>query len=116
VQKFVKIAGKINYWSIILLPFSVAIAPGVANTVIAFMIVTFLIEKIIKKEKLCSVSLPVIIFGIFMIIGALTFINTVSIKDSLNGMVKLIKYFMIFIACSESIKDREHFKRIAKCR
>jgi len=113
MQKFIKIAGKINYWSIILLPFSVAIAPGVANTVIGFMIVTFLIEKIKKKEKLCSVSLPVIIFGVFMIIGALTFINTVSIKDSLNGMVKLFKFFLIFLVCSENIKDREHFKKIA---
>ncbi len=113
MQKFIKIVGKINYWSIILLPFSVAIAPGIANTIICFMIVTFLIEKIVKKEKLCSVSLPVIIFGLFMIIGVFTFINTVSVKDSLNGMVKLIKFFMIFLVCSESIKDKEHFKKIA---
>lgn len=113
MQKFIKIAGKINYWSIILLPFSVAIAPGIANTIIGFMIVTFLFEKIVRKEKFCSLSLPVIIFGVFMIIGALTFINTVSIKDSLNGMVKLLKYLLIFIVCSESIKDREHFKKIA---
>ena len=31
----------------------------------------------------------------------------------LNGMVKLFKYLLIFIVCSESIKDREHFKKIA---
>ncbi|MDP3042494.1 MAG: O-antigen ligase family protein [Candidatus Omnitrophota bacterium] len=113
MQKFIKIVGKINYWSIILLPFSVAIAPGVANTIIGLMIGAFLIEKIIKKEKLCSVSLPIIIFGVFMIIGALTFINTVSIVNSLNGMVKLFKFFFIFLVCSESIKDKEHFKKIA---
>ena len=113
MQKLIKVIEKIIYWSIILLPFSVAIAPGVANTVIGIMIGAFFIEKIIKKEKLCSVSLPVVIFGIFMIIGVLTFINTVSIKDSLNGMVKLFKFFLIFLVCSESIKDREHFKKIA---
>jgi O-antigen ligase len=113
MQKSIKIIEKINYWSIILLPFSVAIAPGVANAVIGIMIVTFLVEKVIKKEKLCSVSLPVIIFGVFMIIGALTFINTVSIKNSFNGMFKLFKFLMIFIVCSENIKDREHFRRIA---
>ena len=113
MQKFIKVIEKINYWSIILLPFSVAIAPGVANTVIGIMIGTFLIEKIIKKEKLCSVSLPVIIFGVFMVIGALTFINTVSVMNSLNGMVKLFNFFLIFLVCSENIKDREHFKKIA---
>ncbi|MHB8155407.1 MAG: O-antigen ligase family protein [Candidatus Omnitrophota bacterium] len=113
VQKFIKIIEKINYWSIILLPFSVAIAPGIANTVIGIMIGTFLIEKIIKKEKLCFVSLPIIIFGVFMAVGMLSFINSVSIKDSLNGMVKLSKFFLIFLVCSENIKDREHFKKIA---
>ena len=113
MRKFIKVVEKIIYWSIILLPFSVAIAPGVANMVIGIMIVAFLIEKILKREKLCSVSLPVIIFGVFMIIGVFTFINTVSVKDSLNGMIKLAKFFLIFLVCSESIKDREHFKKIA---
>ena len=113
MQKFIKVIEKINYWSIILLPFSVAISPGVSNTVIGIMIGTFLIERLVKKEKLCFVSLPVIIFGVFMIIGVVSFINTVSIKDSLNGMVKLSKFFLIFLVCSENIKDREHFKKIA---
>lgn len=113
MQKFVKVMARINYWSIILLPFSIAIAPGVSNTIIVIMIGTFLIEKIIKKEKLCTMSLPIIIFIIFMLCGVLSFINSVSIKDSLNGMVKLSKCLMIFLICSESIKDSEHFKRIA---
>ncbi len=113
MEKFVKGIAKINYWSIILLPFSVAIAQGLANTVVGIMIGSFLIEKIIKKEKLGIVSLPVIIFGIFMICGALSFINSVSIHDSLKGMIKLSKFFMIFLVCSEKIKDREHLKRIA---
>lgn len=113
MQKFIKIIAKINYWSIILLPFSAGIAPGVANTVIGLMVGSFLIEKMIKKEKLCSLSIPVIIFGVFMIIGALTFINTVSLKNSLSGMFKLLKFLMIFLVCSESIKDKEHLKKIS---
>lgn len=112
MQRFIKILGDVNYWSIILLPFSVAIAPGVANTVIGIMVGTFFIEKIIKKEKPCHASLPIMLFGVFMIIGALTFINTVSVKNSLNGMIKLFKFFTIFLVCSESIKDKEHFKKI----
>jgi O-antigen ligase len=113
VQKFIKVIEKINYWSIILLPFSVAIAPGVSNTVIVMMIVSFLLEKILKREKLCSVSWPLIIFILFMLIGALSFINTVSFKDSLRGMFKLLKYLMIFLVCSQQIKDKRHFEKIA---
>ena len=113
MEKFIKIIEKINYWTIILLPFSVAIAPGIANTVIGFMIVTFLIERITKREKLCSATLPVIIFGVFMVIGVVSFINSVSINNSLNGMIKLFKAFLIFVVCSEQIKDKEHFKKIA---
>jgi len=113
MQKFIRMIEKMIYWSIILLPFSVAISPGFSNTIIGIMIGAFLIEKIAKKEKLCSISLPVIIFGVFIATGALSFINTVSVKESLNGMIKLFKFFLIFMVCSESIKDREHFKKIA---
>jgi len=113
MQKLIKIIERINYWTIILLPFSVAFAQGVSNTVIGIMIGTFLFEKILKKEKLCSVSLPIVIFGVFMIAGAFSFINSINIHDSVKGMTKLLKFFMIFLVCSENIKDREHFKRIA---
>lgn len=113
MQKTIKIVATINYWAIILLPFSVAIAPGVSNTVIGIMIGTFLVEKIFKKEKLCIFSLPVIIFALFMICGLLSFINTSSLKDSVSGMIKLLKFLMIFIVCSENIKGKEHFKKIA---
>jgi len=113
MKKLVKVITSINYWAIILLPFSVAIAPGFANTVIGIMVAAFLIEKAIKREKLCVISLPLIMFFVFMVCGALSFINTPSIKDSVHGMTKLLKFFMIFIVCSENIKDREHFRRIA---
>jgi len=113
MQKFVKAIEKINYWLIILLPFSVGIAPAIANSIIGVMICAFLLEKSIRREKLFSVSLPVIVFGVFMIIGALSFINSVNIHDSLKGMTKLLKFLMIFLVCRGSIKDKPHFKRIA---
>lgn len=113
MQKFIKIIEKINYWTIILLPFSVAISPGIANTVIGMMIGSFLIVKIIKREKLCGFSLPLMIFGVFMLIGVFSFINSVDRIDSLRGMFKLLKFLMIFLVCSQSIKDRQHFERIA---
>ena len=113
MQKFIKAIEKINYWSIILLPFSVTIAQGVSNTIMGIMVGSFLIEKMLKREKLCVVSLPLIIFGVFMLVGGFSFINSVNMRDSLKGMTKLLKFLMIFLVCSENIKDKEHFKRIA---
>jgi putative inorganic carbon (hco3(-)) transporter len=113
MQRFIKIMEQLNYWTIILLPFSVAIAPGVSNTVIGIMIGSFLIEKVLKKEKLCPVTLPLVLFGVFMLIGALSFINSVDQAASLKGMTKLLKALMIFLVCSQSIKDKRHFWKIA---
>jgi len=113
MQKIIKFMEEMNYWAIVLLPFSVGIAPGFANAVIGIMIVTFLAEKAAKREKLCPISLPVALFGVFIVIGLLSFQNSASIHDSFKGITKLLKFLMIFVICGENIKDRVHFKRIA---
>lgn len=113
MQKILKFVTEVNYWAIVLLPFSVGIAPGFANAVIGFMIVSFFLEKIIKRERFCAFSLPVAVFGVFMLFGALSFINTPDIEDSIRGMTKLLKLFMVFLVCSENIRDKKHFQRIA---
>ncbi|MCX5694164.1 MAG: O-antigen ligase family protein [Candidatus Omnitrophica bacterium] len=115
MQRFIKLMEKINYWAIISLPFSVAIAPAISNTVVGIMIGSFLIEKILKRERLCSFSWALVIFGVFMLIGACSFINSVDYGNSLKGMFKLLKYLMIFMVCSQNIKDREHFWKIGVC-
>jgi len=113
MDRTLRIISGITYWSVILLPFSVAIAPGLANSIIGIMLFTFLIEKFLKKEKPFVMSLPVVVFFIFIFIGALSFVNSTNLKDSLNGMIKLFKYFVIFVIYSESVRDKSHLKRIA---
>ena len=113
MQKTLKIISGINYWSIIVLPFSVMIGPGLANSIIGLILFTFLVEKLLKKEKLLVMSLPVKVFFIFIIFGALSFFNSINLKDSLNGMVKLFKYLVIFVIYSQNVKDKLHLKRIA---
>jgi len=113
VQKFIKIIGEINYWMLVLLPFSVAIAPGFANTVIGIMIGTFLVEKILKREKPAGVFWPLLIFGVFMLIGLFSFINSVDWHASTKGITKLLKSLMIFLVYSQQVRDRRHFMRIA---
>ncbi len=113
MQKFIQVVGKINYWMLILLPFSVAIAPGPANTVIGIMIGTFLVEKLLKREKPTGVAWPLLLFGIFMLAGLLSFINSVDWHASFKGLTKLLKSLMIFLVYSQQVKDRRHFIKIA---
>jgi hypothetical protein len=113
MQRLIEALRTINYWAIVLLPFSVAISPGFANVVIAVMIIAFLSEKMAKTEKPFLPSLPLAIFCLFIIAGALSFVNTVSVPDSVRGMIKLLKAMLIFGVCSQSVRDKEHLKRIA---
>jgi O-antigen ligase len=114
MQKMTDVVSKIKYWSIVIFPFSIAIAPGLANSIIGFMLSAFLIEKaFLKKEKLFNRSTPIIIFLVFICFGALSFINTVSFKVSFNGIIKLLKYFVIFVIYLESVKDKGYCKAIA---
>jgi len=113
MEKFVQVITRINYWALIILPFSVAIAPGFANTAIGISIGTFLVEKILKREKPAGVTLPLLVFGVFILTGLLSLINSVDWHASFKGITKLLKALMIFLVYSQQVKTRSHFKGIA---
>jgi len=110
--KLVTIFEFIVYWSIVIIPFSVGIAPGMANAFIGFMIVFYLLKQILKKEKLLfetALSLP---FFCFLLIGLISFKNSDYFSASMQGVFKLLKYGAIFLICAREIKDKEHVKKI----
>lgn len=102
----------IIYWSIIILPFSVAIAPAIANTLIGLFSAAFLISWLLKKKKI-SISKNILLsFACIIIIALFSFINTVSFSSSIQGIAKLLKNLLIFLVCSQAIKDKQQIKRI----
>lgn len=111
-QKIISFLDDVIYWSIVILPFSVAIAPGLANTFIGFFTAFFIIKKIIKRERL-FIKTPVFLPFVLLIIASIvSFKNSVSLPDSFHGIVKLLKYLFIFMVCAEEIKDKKHISRI----
>lgn len=110
-----KIPAAINfviYWSIVIMPFSVAISQGLANTFIGLMVFAFLSKKIFFRERLfvkTPVTLP---FLILILISLLSFRNSIDILDSFRGIIKLFKYLFIFLICAKEVKDIKHIKRI----
>jgi O-antigen ligase len=111
-NRILKLSDFVIYWSIVILPFAVAIAPGVANTFIALFIVFFIITKFACKERLSIDHKILLPFVCLLIVSTLSFKNSVSYGASLHGLVKLFKGLFIVIVCGEMVKDSKHIKRI----
>ena len=112
MQKAIKYLNFVSYWAIILIPFSIAIAPGVVNTFIGFLFVSFLARKILTRERLfitTPINLP---FLLFMAVSFVSFINSVDYGASFRGMEKLVISALLFLICAEEIRDRRHINRI----
>ncbi len=102
----------ILYWSIILLPFSVAISTGLSNTVLGFIAFSYFAKKIIKRERPLANTPLTLPFLLFLAVAFISMRNTVSIKESFHGIEKLLKSGLIFLICAEEIRDIRHLKKI----
>jgi len=108
----IKVIDLIIYWSIVLMPFSVAIAPGIANTFIGFFVAFFVIKKIIQRKGPTVDKSVLIPFICLIAISLLSFVNSVNYNSSFGGIIKLLKYLFIFVVCSEEVRDKKHIQRI----
>ena len=64
-EGLIKIIEGVISWCVILLPFSIAIAPAPMNVFIGFSIAAFLFKKFLKKERFFRadpVSMPLLFF------------------------------------------------------
>lgn len=111
-MKMLGVLDFIIYWSIVIMPFSVAIAPAIANTFIGLFSVSFIIKKSITRQAFSTDRLTLVFFGLFFAASAVSIINSVSYSSSFGGIIKLLKYILIFLACSEEIRDKKHIARI----
>ncbi|MDD5465372.1 MAG: O-antigen ligase family protein [Candidatus Omnitrophica bacterium] len=100
------------YWSIVIMPFSVAVAPGIANTFIGLFSVSFIIKKSITRQAFSTDRLTLVSFGLFFAASAISIMNSVSYGASFGGIIKLLKYILIFLVCSEEVRDKKHITRI----
>lgn len=100
------------YWAIVLIPFSIAIAPAFPHSFIGIMSVAYLLKKALLKEKpfiKTPVSLP---FYLMLLAALLSFCNSIAVGNSAHGIGKMLLNFLTFIICAEEIKDRKHMIRI----
>lgn len=106
-MKVVRTFDFLIYWAIIIMPFSVAIAPGMANTFIGIFSALYILKKLIKREAPSIDTWVALSFLLLVLASLASFINSVSYSSSFQGIIKLLKYFIIVLVCSEEIKERK---------
>ncbi|MBU0548541.1 MAG: O-antigen ligase family protein, partial [Candidatus Omnitrophica bacterium] len=72
----------------------------------------FLISKLLKKEAVFINKTILLSFICLIIVSLFSFVNSVSCNSSIQGIVKLLKYLLIFVVCNEAVKDKKHIRRI----
>ncbi len=112
MQKIYKYLDYIAYWSMVIIPFSMLIGPAMANIFLGLLLVSFLGKRVIDNKGISmrnALSMP---FLLVFIISLISFKNTAYFGASMQGLVKLIKYWAIVLVCSQELKDIRHIKRI----
>jgi len=100
------------YWEIIIIPFVACFSSAAVDSFIGMLIFTFLIKKFTAKSKDASFGILDIPFALLMLISLASFVNSVNLHSSMQGIVKLLKYGFLIAIVGREVKGKEHFKRI----
>ncbi|MEI6631737.1 MAG: O-antigen ligase family protein [bacterium] len=113
MQKTIKILDFIIYWSIILLPFSIAISSAPANVFTGFLIAAFLAKQLILKKSLfidTPINIPLLAF---LVITCLSLLNSVNYRDSFKGgILRLLQYILVLFIVLQEVRDKKHLIKI----
>ncbi|MBM3251208.1 MAG: O-antigen ligase family protein [Candidatus Omnitrophica bacterium] len=104
---------QIIYFLLIVIPFVASFSSALVNTFIGLTILFYLIYKISKKQFPVTKTPIGPAFLSLIIISLFSFFNSVSLRSSIGGIEKLLKYGFLFMALAEFTKDKIHLRRIA---
>lgn len=112
-MKILQVLDFILYWAIIIFPFSMGISNGFMNAFMAFIIVAFLLKKVVKKECIFSdTSINIPLLALFLItVFSLSY--SAYPKDTIKGgILRLLQYIILLFALIKEVKDKKHIWRI----
>jgi len=101
------------YWTIILIPFFLAIAPAPVSVFMGFMIAAFLTKKILKKEPIfprTAINWPLLFL---LIITCISLVHSINYRDSFKGGIgRLVHFGFVFLILSSEIRNKKHLFKI----
>lgn len=111
-KKIAAVLDGIIYWSIVLLPFSIAVAPAAMEVCAGLLSVSFLAKKSIGNKVFAldkKIAVPCLLL---LVISVFSMLNSVNHHDSMRGLFKLVRYLLLLAIMAEEVKDRRHIGRI----
>jgi len=112
-MKILKVLDFILYWAIIIFPFSMGISNGFMNTFMGFIIVAFLLKKLIKREGLfsqTSINLPLL--ALFLMTSLSLLYSSYPNDTIKGGIFRLFEYIILLFALIQGVRDKKHIRRI----
>lgn len=113
MNNIIKYLDKALYWLIILIPFSMAVAPAPTNVFMGLAIFVYMLKKTLKKQlpiPKTAINPPLFIF---FALTCLSIIYSVDREDTLNGgILRLLSFSFVFFILSSELKDKGHIRRI----
>jgi len=112
MDKILKWCDKAIYWEIIIIPFVASFSSAAVDIFIGWLIFTFLIKKFTGKNKDTLQGILDLPFVLLILISIFSFVNSINLHSSIQGIVKLLKYGFLIAILGREVKDKEHFKKI----
>lgn len=111
-DKILNWCDKAIYWEIIIIPFVASFSSAAVDIFIGLLIFTFLIKKFTGKNKDSLQGILDLPFILLLLISIASFVNSINLHSSIQGIVKLLKYGFLIAILGREIKGKEHFKKI----
>ncbi len=111
-EKILNFCDKAIYWEVIIIPFVASFSSAAVDIFIGWLIFTFLIKKFTGKNKDTMQGILDLPFILLILISILSFVNSINLHSSMQGIVKLLKYGFLIAILGREVKDKEHFKKI----
>jgi len=111
-EKIIRYLDFVIYWAIVVIPFSIAIAPGMTYSFMGLLAFSYICKKLIKRERPLintAVSIP---FLLLIIVSLISFKNTIDFRASIQGITKLLQDILLLLICAEEVRDKKHIKYI----
>ncbi len=93
-------------WCIVIVPFSIAVAPAFMNGFVGLLLAAFLVKKALAPNKVCAVGSVWVPLFLFFAITCLSLVNSVDYRDTIKGgIMRLFLYAGVMCAIADELKS-----------
>ena len=100
-------------FSLIGIPFCASFSSAITNVCIGAATLAFFVKKAFTKDLQRTFRQPIVLpFLLLILFSLISFVNTVSLSASFQGVGKLVRYLVLVLIVAEEVRDVRHAKRI----